>query len=407
MAPKYRALSIVAAAAVFTLSVSAQDWPQWRGPNRDGAATFSEPAAWPETLKQQWKVEIGLGYATPLLVGNRIYTFTRQGDEEVLQALDAATGRPVWRTAYAAPFSVFAATAKHGAGPKSTPTYANGRIFTFGMSSIVTAFDAATGRQLWQKPRPAAQPMYHTAMSPVVDGDRVIIHVGGPGDSAVFAYDVATGAERWKYQGENPAYGSPIVADLAGTRQVILFTHQKLVGVSAATGQLLWERPFVTPSNTTAQTPNVYKDMVIQAGRENGFTAFRVVRDGTTFSTENVWKNDEASVQMSNPVIIDSVLYGLSHLNSGQFFALDLDSGQVLWKGQPRQAENAAIVRAGTTLFLLQNDAKLHVMKANRSAFTPAKTYEVAMGETWTQPVVSGNRIFVKDVSNLTLWTLN
>jgi outer membrane protein assembly factor BamB len=407
MAPKYRAIGIVAAAAVFTLSVSAQDWPQWRGPNRDGAATFSEPATWPETLKQQWKVDIGLGYATPLLVGNRIYTFTRQGEEEVLQALDAATGRPVWRTAYAAPFSVFAATARHGAGPKSTPTHANGRIFTFGMSSIVTAFDAATGRQLWQKPRPAAQPMYHTAMSPVVDGDRVIIHVGGPGDSAVFAYDVATGAERWKYQGENPAYGSPIVADLAGTRQVIMFTHQKLVGLSAATGQLLWERPFVTPSNTTAQTPNVYKDMVIQAGRENGFTAFRVVRDGTTYSTENVWRNDEASVQMSNPVIIDSVLYGLSHLNSGQFFALDLDSGQVLWKGQPRQAENAAIVKAGTTLFLLQNDAKLHVMKANRSGFTPTKTYEVAMGETWTQPVVSGNRIFVKDVSNLTLWTLN
>jgi outer membrane protein assembly factor BamB len=409
MAPKYRLwVSLVTAAAVFTATAAAQDWPQWRGPNRDGGATgFTEPAAWPDTLKQQWKVEIGLGYATPLLVGNRLYTFTRQGTEEVLQALDPATGKSVWRTAYAAPFEVFAATARHGAGPKSTPTFANGRIFTFGMSSIVTAFDAATGRQLWQKPKPAQQPMFHTAMSPIVDGDRVIIHVGGPGDTGLVAYDVATGAERWKWQGDSPAYGSPIIATLAGTRQIVLFTNQYLVGVSAADGQLLWRRPFTTPSNTTSQTPIIHKDAVIQAGRENGFTAFRVVRDNNAYSTENMWKNDEVSVHMSNSVVIDNVLYGLSHINSGQYFGLDLDSGQVLWKSDPRQAENAAIVKAGTTLFLLQNDAKLLVMKANRSSFSPLKRYEVAMGETWTQPVVSGNRIFVKDVSNLTLWTLN
>jgi len=411
MAPKYRALSrvsLLAAATIFALTASAQDWPQWRGANRDGAATgFTEPATWPDTLKQQWKVEIGSGYATPLLVGNRLYTFTRQGEEEVVQALDAATGKSVWRTPYAAPFQMFAATAKHGPGPKSTPTFAGGRIFTFGMSSIVSAFDAATGRQLWQKPLPAKQPMYHTAMSPVVDGDRVIIHVGGPGDTGLVAYDVATGAERWKWQGDSPAYGSPIVADLAGTRQLILFTNQYLNGIAAATGQLLWQRPFTTPSNTTSQTPIVYKDMVIQAGRENGFTAFRVVKNGTAWSTENVWRTDEASIHMSNAVVIDSVLYGLSHLNSGQYFALDLDSGQVLWKSEPRQAENAAVVKAGTTLFMLQNDAKLIVLKANRSGFNPVKRYEVAMGETWAQPVISGNRIFVKDVSNLTLWTLN
>jgi outer membrane protein assembly factor BamB len=399
---------LLLAATVFTLTATAQDWPQWRGPNRDGGATgFTEPSAWPDTLKQQWKVEIGTGYATPLLVGNRLYTFTRQGTEEVLQALDAANGRSVWRTAYAAPFEMFAATAKHGPGPKSTPTFANGRIFTFGMTSVVTAFDAATGRQLWQKPMPKKQPMFHTGQSPVVDGDRVIIHVGGPDDAGLAAYNVATGAEQWKWTGDSPAYGSPIVTELAGTRQVILFTNSKMVGVNTAKGQLLWERPFTTPSNTTAQTPVIYKDVVIQAGRENGITAFRVVKDGTRYSTENMWRTDEASVHMSNTVVIDSVLYGLSHLNSGQYFALDLESGQVLWKSAGRQAENAAIVKAGTTLFMLQNDAQLLVLKANRSGFNPAKKYEVAMGETWTQPVISGNRVFVKDVSNLTLWTLN
>jgi len=401
-------ITLTLGVAVFTLTLAAQDWPQWRGPNRDGAVTgFSEPGAWPDSLKQQWKVDIGLGYATPLLVGNRLYTFTRQAEDEVLQALDPATGRSVWRTAYPAPFQMFAATAKHGPGPKSTPTFANNRIFTYGMSGILTAFDAASGRQLWQKPGSTEQPMYHTAMSPLVDGDHVIMHVGGPGNTALAAFDAATGTERWKWTGDSPAYGSPMIADLAGTRQVIAFTNQNLVGVAASNGQLLWTRKFVTPSNTTSQTPIIYKDTVIQAGRENGFTAFKVVKNGSTWSTQDVWHTDEASVHMSNSVVIDAVLYGLSHLNSGQYFALDLDTGKVLWKSPPRQAENAAIVRGGNTLFLLQNDAKLLVMRANRTAFNPLKNYEVAAGETWAQPVVAGNRLFVKDVSNLTLWTLN
>jgi outer membrane protein assembly factor BamB len=394
--------------AALTLTLSAQDWPQWRGANRDGVATgFTEPQTWPDALRQQWKIEIGPGYATPLLVGNRLYTFTRQAEEEVLQALDPASGKTIWRTPYAAPFQMFAATAKHGPGPKSTPTFANGRIFTYGMSGILTAFDAATGKQLWQKPGSREQPMYHTAMSPLVDGDRVLMHVGGPGNTAFAAFDVATGAERWRWTEDTPAYGSPIIAELAGTRQVIAFTHQNLVGLAAANGQLLWKRPFVTPSNTTSTTPIVYRDTVIQAGRENGITAFRVVRDNNAWSTTDVWKTTEVSTHMSNSVVHEGVLYGLSHLNSGQYFALDLDKGAVLWRSEPRQAENAAIVRAGNTLFFLQNDAKLVVMRTNRTGFTPARRYEVAMGETWTQPVIAGNRLFVKDVSNLTLWTLN
>jgi outer membrane protein assembly factor BamB len=386
----------------------AQNWPQWRGPNRDGAvASFTKPAAWPERLQQRWRVEVGLGYATPLLVNDRIYMYSRQGEEEVLSALDAASGKVLWRSAYAAPFTMFAATARHGAGPKSTPAFANGRLFTFGMTSIVTAFDAETGRQLWQKPAPKEQPMYHTAMSPVVEGNLVIIHVGGPGNTALTAFDVATGDVRWRWDGDSPAYGSPIVVSLGGTRQVVTFTHQNMVGVSVNNGELLWRRPFTTPSNTTSQTPILYKDTIIQAGRENGITAFRLARQGNAWTTENVWQTKEVSLHMTNAVVLDGVLYGLSHLNSGQYFALDLDTGKVLWTSPPRQAENAAIVRTGDTIFSLQNDSQLVLVDASRTAFNPLRRYEVASSETWAQPAISGNRIYVKDVSNLTLWTLN
>ncbi len=387
---------------------AAQDWPQWRGANRDGAiSSFREPSSWPEGLKQQWKVDVGLGYATPLLVRDRLYLFSRQGTDEVMSALDPASGKTIWRTSYAAPFEVMSAAARHGAGPKSTPTYANGLLFTLGMTNIVTAFDATTGRQLWQKPATKAQPLYHTAMSPVVEGNSVIVHTGGPGDTALAALDVETGNARWTWSGDSPAYGSPIVVDLAGTRQVVTFTHRSMVGIAIADGRLLWQRPFVTQADTTSQTPILYRDMLIQAGRGNGITAFRVVRRDGTWATEDVWQTKDVSLHMTNGVVVDGVLYGLSHLNFGQYFALDLSTGMLLWKSDPRQAENASLVRGGNTIFSLQDDGVLLVLKASRSALDVVRRYTVATTPTWTQPTISGNRLYVKDVWTLALWTLN
>lgn len=410
MAVKHRMLigtAVLVGVAAVTIPLAAQDWPQWRGPKRDGAvASFSRPATWPDRLERRWQVEVGLGYATPLLVGERIYMFTRQGEDEVMLALDAGSGKTIWRTSYPAPFEMNSATSRHRAGPKSTPTYAEGRLFTLGMNSSVTAFDAATGKRLWQNPATPAQPLYHTGMSPLVDGNLVIVHIGGPGNTALTAFDAATGAVRWQWDGDSPAYGSPIVVELAGTRQVVTFTHRNMVGVSVATGELLWRRPFTTPSDTTSQTPILYRDTVIQAGRGNGITAFRVVRRQGGWATEDVWHTDEVSLHLTNGVEVNGVLYGLSHLNSGQYFALDLDTGRVLWKGDPRQAENVAFVRAGDTIFALEDDAEMVVLNASRVNFDPVRRYEVASSETWAQPTISANRVYVKDVSSLTLWTL-
>jgi outer membrane protein assembly factor BamB len=147
--------------------------------------------------------------------------------------------------------------------------------------------------------------------------------------------------------------------------------------------------------------------MVIEMGRGNGVTAFRAVQRGNQWATEDVWHTDEVSMHMSDAVAIDNVLFGLSHLNSGQYFALDLDTGKVLWKSEPRQAEHAAIVRAGNTIFSLEDDGELVVLRHNRTRFDVATRYKVATTATWTQPAISGNRIFVKDVSSLTLWTID
>jgi outer membrane protein assembly factor BamB len=385
-----------------------QDWPQWRGPNRDGIVTmFDEPISWPTNLSHRWQIEVGLGYASPVLIGDRIFMYTRQSEDEVMLALDAESGETFWRASYPAPFEMVRAAFRHGPGPKSTPTFADGRLFTLGMSGIVTAFDAETGRQLWQHPAPPIEPLYHTAMSSIVDSDRVIVHVGGHNDGALTAFDVATGAIQWHWDGDGPAYGSPMVFELGGTRQVVTFTQDNFVGVSAETGKLLWIRPFTTPSITTSLTPILYKDTVIQAGRGNGITAFRVQRRGQSWETDDVWHTDQVSLYMTNGVVVDGVLYGLSHLNSGQYFGLDLDTGQVLWTSSPRQAENAAILGAGQFIFSLQDDAELLILRHNRIQFDPIQRYEVAASSTWAQPTISGNNVYVKDLSTLTLWTID
>jgi outer membrane protein assembly factor BamB len=238
-----------------TAQRASTDWPQWRGANRDGNASFAAPAAWPDKLNLKWKIDVGTGYAAPLIVGERVFTFSRQGEDEVMRALDATTGKTVWETKYNATYKPNpAATSKHGTGPKSTPTYSEGRLYSLGMVGVVTAFEAATGTQLWQTAPPKVDTLYHTGMSPLLDRGLCIVHVGGHNNGALTAFDARTGAVKWEWTGDGPSYGSPIVVDLAGTRQVITTTQDNLVGVSEATGELLWKRPFSVRATRNAVT---------------------------------------------------------------------------------------------------------------------------------------------------------
>ena len=240
-------LAVTAAASLVLAQQPSTDWTQWRGPNRDGnATTFTPPAVWPDTLVQKWKVEVGTGYASPIVVGDRVYVFSRRGTNEGMSAHDGVTGRELWRFGYEAPFTMNSASARHNAGPKSTPVFAHGRLLSIGMTGVVTAWDAATGRTLWQKPGSEPLPMYTThAFSPIVEGDLAVFHLGGHDQGAVTAFDIASGNQRWRWAGDGPSYGSPIVATIGGTKQVITITQTKVVGVDVGTGALLWERPFV------------------------------------------------------------------------------------------------------------------------------------------------------------------
>jgi outer membrane protein assembly factor BamB len=405
------AAALLCVLLLFLPLLAAQDWPQWRGPNRDGSMlTFAEPKAWPDRLQQTWQVNVGIGHSTPLLVNKRIYVFARQGDMEIVSCLDFDTGKQIWRDAYAAPYTVNPVARAHGTGPKSTPLFHAGKLFTLGISGIFSSYEAESGKLRWRREFSAefksTSPYFGTATSPVGERGLVIVHVGGHDSGALTAFDAETGKTVWSWNGDGPAYASPIVVTLGDTRQIVTQSQKNIIGVSAADGKLLWRIPFTTAYVQNIITPVLFKDTLIFSGLDKGVMAIRLAKSGGEWKPEKIWENPAVAFYMSNPVLNHDVLFGMSHKNQGQFVALDAATGKTLWTSAGREGENAALVSAGDKLFLLTNDAELIVAKASRTAFEPLRRYTVANSPTWANPLFSGKCILIKDAETLTLWSL-
>lgn len=388
----------------------AQDWTQWRGSNRDGIVIgFSEPKTWPERLTKKWEATVGVGHSSPVVVGRKVYLFARQKEDEVISCLDLDTGKELWRDQYAVPYQMNPAATTHGKGPKSTPVVSNGRLYTLGITGILSCYDALSGKLRWRKDFASqfasTSPHFGTAMSPVIDAGLLIAHVGGHDSGALAAFDAETGEAKWSWKGDGPGYASPFVVDLGGVRQVVTQSQKHLIGVSASDGALLWSIPFTTAFVQNVVTPIIYKEMLIFSGLNKGIMAVRLTRKGSSWVPERVWENSEISFYMSTPVLHGDLLLGMSNRNKGQFVCLDARTGAQVWAGDSRQGENAAIVKAGEKLFSLTTDAQLIVSRITSNGLEPLKRYTVAASPTWAHPVIVGNRVLIKDESTLALWS--
>lgn len=391
-----------------TLAAAARDWPQWRGPGRDGrAGGLTIPAAWPKTLKENWRINVGTGHASPVVADGKVFVFVRHDDtDEFALALDARTGKLVWKSGYKVSYEMHEAARAHGKGPKATPVVAAGRVYTLGITGVLSAYNANSGEILWQnyfdKEFPKTSPLFGTAQSPLVEGNLVVAHVGGHDNGALRAFDAATGKTVWSWAGDGPAYASPVVATLAGTRQIVNFTQKTVSGVELSTGKLLWQIPSKSRYDENSATIVVYKDMIIYSGEGKGLTAVRLARQqGAGLVPQVVWNNPDNQLYMSTPVVEGNLLYGLSSKKKGQFFCLDADTGKTLWQGEGRAGENASLVSAGKVLLALTTDSVLYVLPARAKNFAPAAQYQVAKSPVWAHPAVSGSTVFVKDETTL------
>lgn len=415
-----RPLGFAAAGLALAVSAGAQeDWPGFRGPNRDGRVTgwaeeMNDPHRWPPSLEQRWRIPVGLGHASPVVHDGSVIVFSREGDEEVLRALRPATGEDVWRASYPAPYTMNSAALGHGPGPKATPDVAAGRIFTLGISGILSAWDAGDGSLLWRRPPDprfggAESPLFGAGSSPGASpaGDVVLVHLGGPDNGMFAALAAATGETVWELAGDGPAYVSPTVVEVAGTQVIPTMTEERIVLLAPEDGRVLWEVPFTTPYDQNIVNPVVLPggEVVIFAGLGSPTFAVRFATgpDGA-LSGETVWEAGESPFYMSNPVLAGDRLIGFSERNSGQFVAMDPRTGADIWRSPPRRGENAALLVAGSTVLALTDQAELLVLDPAAAAFEPLRRYEVAPSPTWAHPVPLGGGLLVKDETHLTRW---
>lgn len=432
------ALAVSASCAV------AQDWPQWRGPNRDAkAAEFKAPPTWPKELTQQWKVSVGEGVATPALLGDKLYVFSRQEGNEILRCLDAVTGKELWQDKYESMGA--SGPAASFSGPRSSPTVADGKVVTLGVRGMISCLEAATGKKLWRKEEFKAYPRFHPASSPIVVNGLCIAQLGGSDNGALVAYDLATGDEKWKWAGDSPGYASPVLMTVGDIKLIIAETERRIVAVNAADGKLAWETPYVVQGRGyNASTPVVDSQTLIFAGSGRGTRAVKIEKTGDGFAGNELWNNAEKSVQFNSPVLKAGLVYGLTQGN--ELYCLSAKDGKTAWSapvskggeappaggggGQGGPGEGGrdgagrpggrgpgrgmggggggygSIVDAGSVLLALTPGSELIVFQPGDKAYIELARIKVAESQTHAYPIVSGNRIFIKDKDAVTLWTI-
>jgi outer membrane protein assembly factor BamB len=401
---------------------AAQDWSQWRGSNRDSKVSgFTAPKTWPKELAQKWKVTVGQGDATPALVGDKLYVFARQEGGEITRCLDAATGKELWQDKYDALGATGPASGH--AGPRSSPAVVSGKVVTLGVRGVLSCLDAATGKMLWRKDDfQGAWPQFFTASSPIIVDGLCIAELGGPGNGGIAAYDLGTGEQKWKWTDDAPAYASPMLLTLGGTKLVVAQTAKKMVALGAADGKLAWEKPFATRYN--ASTPIVDGQTIIYGGSGQGFKAVKLTKEADGFVAKELWSNADKSVLYNTPVLKNGLLFGLTEGN--EFFCLNAQTGQTAWSAPAGPADAAggggggggrgrgggrggygSIIDAGSVLLALTPSSQLIAYEPSDKQYTELARIKVADTQTYAQPVVSGKRIFIKDQDSVTLWTID
>lgn len=407
---KYRN-RFIAAIGGFILLISSglllgQDWPQWRGQNRDGRVIgFVSPGQWPKTLTQKWKATVGFGDATPALVGDRLYVFTRQDNDEVTRCLDAGSGKELWRSAYEAQ-AVSGPAARHP-GPRSSPTVAKGKVVTLGVGGILTCLDAATGKVVWSDDAfSGIVPAYFTGMSPIIVDEICVAHLGGKDNSAVIAFDLMTGSQVWKWIGDGPAYASPVLMTAGGTKHVVVQSEKNITGLSLTDGTLLWQIP--TPPERrfyNSATPIVEGQTMIYTGQGNGTRAVKIDRRGDAFNIEKLWDNEGLGTGFNTPVLKDALLFGIS--DRGNIFCMHAENGHVAWTDTSRTDRFGAVLDAGSVILALPASSDLIVFKPSDKQYEELARIEVSDSPIYAHPVIAGNRIFIKDQETVTMFMID
>lgn len=409
--------TLVPCAVLLTsLLAGAGDWPQWRGPGRDGMVIGARlPETWPPQLPMaRWRSEVGHGYSSPVVVDGRVFIMgmPKPGEESCL-CFDAETGDPLWAVTYANAYRPPpGCTADRG--PNSTPAVDGDRVYMLGLGGMFHCLDVKTGKVLWKHDfaaeywgverfetgEDAWSPTCGAAASPLVLDRTVVIPVGGKKAGTMVAFDRETGEVVWSALTDRSSYASPLVAHLAGARQLIGFTGTRMVGLDLADRKLLWEYPFPAGFDQTILTPVIWKDFVLIGGEGRPTTAVQLAREGDAVTATPKWRTANLCAYTTTPVVMKDHMVGLD-LRTRALACVDLETGEAKWFS-PRIGAYASVVLAGEQLLTLANTGELIVARANPAAYEEIGRFRVSdAGNTWAHPAIVGSRLYIKDRQHL------
>jgi outer membrane protein assembly factor BamB len=384
-------------AVAFATTARAEDWPGWLGPRRDNS-TAETIAVWKDPPKLLWKVPAGEGNGSPIVADGKVFVHSKVKGKnaERVEAFDAVTGAPLWDKSYDRPAFI----SFFGNGPRSTPAYSAGKLYTHGITGLLTCFDAKDGAQLWQvdthKEYKVTNLRFGVSASPVIEGDRLYLLVGGKGASVV-AFDKNSGKEIWKSGDDKASYASPNLIEVNGKKQLLVLTAANLMGIDPADGKQVWKYPFLDKISESSTTPMKVDDLAIGSTITLGTVAVKL--DG---KTTKAWLQPELTSYFSTPVMAGKNLYIAAAKKEGFSFTttlhcIDVANGKTLWTHAKVGNFNACLTRTGDgKMLLFEEPGTMALFQPDPKEYRELCRAKIS-GETWSHPAISNGRIYARD----------
>lgn len=395
-------LSVVSLTLACSLA-QAEDWPRWRGPRGDGISMETNiQDKWPaDGLRKLWSHKVGIGFASPVAVEGKVYLFTLEGKSERLTCYDAQSGNVIWQQEYQGGWTA----ASSFPGTRATPWIENGRIYTYGGASDLVARNLADGKELWRtnifKETGVREALtWGQASSPLIVGDLIYVQNGKGGPVAV-AVNKNDGKIAWKAQAVGlGGYAQPVLIDVEGTRQLIVFGGEIVYALNPQTGATIWQQPWETKYEVNATTP-VYRDghLLVTSGYDSGSMMLKVGPAGATKLWEHRGSagNKHVKSRFQGVILEGDNLYANSE---GTLRCMSWPDGKIKWENRAvRLGAGGSIVKAGDKLIALGERGTLYLFKATPEGSEKISELEVAEGDrNWATPLIYNGKLYVKTI---------
>jgi len=388
-------------------SVAASDtyWTDFRGPNRDGRYTQTPlRTTWPAAgLDPLWTQPIGGGYSSFVVAQGLAFTIEQRRNEEVVSAYDAATGREVWTHAWSAHFT----ETMGGPGPRATPTWHDGHLYALGATGQFWCLDAKTGAVMWNRnilhDSAATNLVWAMSASPLIVDDLVIVQPGGANGWSVIAYNHETGDILWHALDDVQGYSSPMLVSISGVRQILTVTAERAVGLRIEDGQLLWEFPWVTPTVPNMSQPIVFDEeyIFLSAGYGHGATLLNVIHTDGRYTVESVWQNNRMKNKFSSAVFHEGYIYGF---DESILACIKAVTGELQWKGG--RYGYGQLLLAGDHLVILSEHGDVVLVRATPERHDEVAGFVAIEGKTWNVPALAEGRLFVRNAREMAAFDL-